>query len=75
MQQMTVGQKQRRSTQMVVQLIKYAYDNGYELTLRDANRDLRVHGEVGEFWESLGGSWGGQFNDGNHYSIEHGRRK
>lgn len=25
--------------------------------------------ELGEFWESLGGSWGGQWNDGNHYSY------
>jgi hypothetical protein len=23
------------------------------------------------FWESIGGSWGGRFNDGNHYSLEH----
>jgi len=26
---------------------------------------------LGEYWESLGGSWGGRFNDGNHYSLEH----
>ncbi len=25
----------------------------------------------GEYWESLGGSWGGRFQDGNHYSLEH----
>jgi hypothetical protein len=30
------------------------------------------HTLLGEFWESLGGSWGGRFSDGNHYSIEHG---
>jgi len=29
------------------------------------------HKPLGEFWESIGGSWGGRFNDGNHYSIEH----
>lgn len=29
------------------------------------------HIKFGEFWESLGGSWGGRFNDGNHYSLEH----
>lgn len=29
------------------------------------------HKACGEFWESLGGSWGGRFNDGNHYSLEH----
>ena len=35
------------------------------------------HQEFGEFWESIGGSWGGRFSnpDGNHYSLEHqGRR-
>lgn len=29
------------------------------------------HKELGEFWESIGGSWGGRFQDGNHYSLEH----
>lgn len=29
------------------------------------------HKQFGEFWESIGGSWGGRFNDGNHYSLEH----
>lgn len=35
------------------------------------------HRPLGEYWESLGGSWGGRFKsaDGNHYSLEHeGRR-
>jgi len=27
--------------------------------------------KLGEYWESLGGSWGGRFNDGNHFSLEH----
>lgn len=26
---------------------------------------------LGEFWESIGGSWGGRFADGNHFSLEH----
>jgi len=29
---------------------------------------------LGEYWESLGGSWGGRFQsrpDGNHFSLEH----
>ncbi|HGE8506295.1 M15 family metallopeptidase [Serratia ureilytica] len=29
---------------------------------------------LGEFWESIGGSWGGRFKsrpDGNHFSLEH----
>jgi len=27
------------------------------------------HLPLGEFWESIGGTWGGRFNDGNHYSY------
>lgn len=110
----TLGQKQRRFTRMIGQLIEYAYQNGYELTFGDAYRDPRVHGQVGqrvgyssanslhkerlavdfnlfkdgrfltssedhrqlgEYWESIGGTWGGRFNDGNHYSLAHGGRK
>lgn len=29
---------------------------------------------LGEYWEQLGGSWGGRFKsnpDGNHFSLEH----
>lgn len=26
---------------------------------------------LGEYWESIGGTWGGRFNDGNHFSFEH----
>lgn len=29
------------------------------------------HRTLGEYWESIGGTWGGRFNDGNHYSLEH----
>lgn len=29
------------------------------------------HLPLGEYWESIGGSWGGRFDDGNHYSLEH----
>lgn len=29
------------------------------------------HEPLGIYWESIGGSWGGRFNDGNHYSLEH----
>lgn len=111
---MTLGQKQRKLTRMIADLIIFAYDQGYELSLGDAYRDPRVHGNVGvkktyssasslhkerlaidlnlfkdgkyltatadhrplgEYWESIGGTWGGRFNDGNHYSLEHGGRK
>lgn len=110
----TLGQKQRKFTLMVAELIQFAYSRGYELSFGDAYRDPRAfgpvgtqryyssanslhkerlaidlnlfkngrfltstedHRELGEFWESIGGTWGGRFNDGNHYSIEHNGRK
>lgn len=33
------------------------------------------HKPLGEWWESVGGTWGGRFKDGNHYSLAHGGRK
>jgi hypothetical protein len=33
------------------------------------------HQPLGEFWQSIGGTWGGEFNDGNHYSLAHEGRK
>jgi len=33
------------------------------------------HRPLGEFWESIGGTWGGRFKDGNHYSLAHNGRK
>jgi hypothetical protein len=37
--------------------------------LRDGNSFI----ELGEFWENMGGTWGGRFknSDGCHFSIEH----
>jgi len=32
-------------------------------------RSTKSHEPLGEYWESIGGSWGGRFEDGNHYSI------
>jgi len=38
-------------------------------------RETTDHHPLGIFWESIGGSWGGRFGDGNHYSLAHeGRR-
>lgn len=110
MQFKSLGEAQRALPPMVAKLIIFAYKQGYELTLGDAYRDPRVHGEfgkkqgyshsksnhkrrlaidlnlfrngvyltsseahrpLGEYWESLGGAWGGRFSDGNHYSIEY----
>jgi hypothetical protein len=45
------------------------FQEGIFLTTTEAHQPL------GEYWESLGGSWGGRFNDGNHYSLAHGGRK
>ena len=33
------------------------------------------HKPLGKYWESIGGSWGGRFKDGNHYSLEYNGRK
>jgi len=30
------------------------------------------HQPLGEFWESIGGTWGGRWKDGNHYSLREG---
>lgn len=39
------------------------FKNGRYLT------STKSHEPLGLFWESLGGSWGGRFQDGNHYSY------
>lgn len=45
------------------------FKDGKYLTTTEAHKPL------GEYWESMGGAWGGRFNDGNHYSVENkGRR-
>ena len=40
------------------------FKDGKYLTTSEAHKPL------GEYWESIGGSWGGRFKDGNHYSME-----
>ena len=32
------------------------------------------HRPLGEWWEAQGGTWGGRFNDGNHYSLGEAKR-
>ena len=110
--QLTRRQQQSKFALMVADLIRKADSMGYEVTLGDAFRDPRVHGEfgvkrgygaarsfhklrlaidlnlfrdgiylegtehhraLGEWRESIGGSWGGRFNDGNHYSLGENR--
>ena len=45
------------------------FRNGRYLT------STKAHTPLGEYWESIGGTWGGRFNDGNHYSLEHNGMK
>ena len=33
--------------------------------------DSAAYGELGRVWELMGGAWGGRFNDGGHFSLEH----
>lgn len=33
------------------------------------------HGLLGEYWESLGGQWGGRWRDGNHYEYRYERER
>jgi hypothetical protein len=44
---------------------------------RDGEYLIRTedHLQLGEFWELIGGSWGGRYDDGNHYSLEYQGRK
>jgi len=37
-------------------------------------RKTKHHEPFGLLWESMGGSWGGRWNDGNHYSLGEGRK-
>jgi len=41
------------------------FKDGVYLTRSEDYRPLGI------YWESLGGTWGGRFNDGNHFSLEH----
>jgi len=31
--------------------------------------DTAAYLRAGQFWESIGGTWGGRFRDGNHFSL------
>lgn len=103
----TLRERQVEFAKQVPALINKAFELGYEVTLGDAYRDPRVHGnygerkaygesnsyhklrlaidlnlfkngkfitdhtghqQIGEWWESIGGTWGGRFQDPNHYS-------
>lgn len=100
---MTLRQKQSKFARMIADLIIFAYDNGYEITLGHGRvesghmdnslhyiglaQDINLfkdgqyltktedHEPLGLYWESIGGSWGGRFDDGNHYSLKHNGRQ
>lgn len=38
-------------------------------------RDSEPYAVLGEYWEGLGGAWGGRFGDGGHFSLAHGGKK
>ena len=44
---MTLREKQSKFAKMAAELILKAYELGYEVTLGDAYRDTRLHGEFG----------------------------
>jgi hypothetical protein len=48
-----------------------------DLALRDSEgvylTDTEDYTSLGEYWESLGGNWGGRFGDGNHFSLSYPR--
>lgn len=44
----TLGQKQRRFSKNIAELITWIYDQGYEVTMGDAFRDSRVFGRMGQ---------------------------
>ena len=43
-----LGRKQRLLARLLARLLDKAYELGYEVSLGDAYRDPRVHGQVGE---------------------------
>lgn len=64
------GQKRSYSAGKSVHKVRLAIDlnlfkDGKYLTRTEDHRPL------GEYWESIGGTWGGRWNDGNHYSLPH----
>lgn len=40
-------------------------------TSREIQREWELYEKVGVYWESIGGAWGGRFQDPNHFSLAH----
>ena len=78
--EVTVGEAYRTPAQAALNQ-KAGIGIGHSLHTRSLAIDLHLFkGEsflteticyqaLGEWWEQQGGSWGGRFNDGNHFSL------
>lgn len=53
----------RHRSRLAIDLNLFKTENGVTYYC-DQTED---HQPLGEYWESIGGLWGGRFNDGNHY--------
>ena len=63
-----LGEKRSYSSSMSLHKQRLAIDlnlfrDGRYLSSTESHRPL------GEWWEAQGGSWGGRFEDGNHYEL------
>lgn len=45
------------------------FKNGVYLT------STASHKKLGHYWQDMGGAWGGMYQDGNHYSLQYGKRQ
>jgi len=71
-----VGEKKSYSSAMSLHKDRLAVD--FNLFVGGKYITAGEHPEyikIGEFWERLGGAWGGRFNDANHFSKEYQGRK
>lgn len=71
-----LGQKKSYSAASSNHKVRLAVDfnlfvDGQYITSGDHSAYIKL----GEYWESLGGSWGGRFHDANHFSLEYQGRK
>lgn len=57
----------RHKSRLAIDLNLFGMDRGGKHTIYLTR--TTDHLELGEYWESLGGVWGGRFNDGNHYEA------
>lgn len=66
--------------------VPYGHQNSLHRQRLAVDLNLFVDGEyitgeceeytlIGEYWEEIGGTWGGRFNDHNHFSLEHNGMK